>query len=205
MSPLPTTGTGTAATTSRSRPSRRRTDSGRCACGRARTAHPRRRRPRPAPGRCTLRISSFQPSRSFTVTGMLAHGLLHRFDDAADARGLAAERGADALAREVIDRAAAIEVDEIRAARFDERRRPADLLRIGAGQLHAEERLALELANQRELALAALFQPPRHGHLADRDARAKLDAQAGDREGSSPWSSAPSPRAPVSTSRRSTL
>ena len=125
-----------------------------------------------------MRISSFQPRRSLTVTGNVRHRLLHRFDDAADAGGLAAERGADALVREVIDRAAAVQVDEIGAARFDERRGPAELLGIGAGQLHAEERLALELANQRELALAALLEPPRHRHLADRDARAELDAQA---------------------------
>ena len=105
-------------------------------------------------------------------------GLLHRLGDAADARRLAAERRADALVREVIDRTAAVEVDEIGAARFDERRGPANLFRIGAGQLHAEERLAFELANQRELALLALLQPPRHRHLADRHARAQLDAQA---------------------------
>ena len=105
------------------------------------------------------------------------HRLLHGFGDAADALRLSAERGADSLVREVIDRAAAVEIDEIRTARLDQRRRPADLLRIGAGELDAEERLAFELSNQRELALAALLQPSGHGHLADRDARAELDAQ----------------------------
>jgi hypothetical protein len=44
------------------------------------------------------------------------HRLLHGFDDAADAPGLAAEGGADAFAREVIDRAAAIQIDEIDAS-----------------------------------------------------------------------------------------
>ena len=52
---------------------------------------------------------------------------LHRLGDAADALRLAAERRADALVREVIDRAAAIEIDEVGAARFDQRRGPADL------------------------------------------------------------------------------
>ena len=113
-----------------------------------------------------------------TVTGTRPTAFFIDFDDAADAGGLAAERGADALAREVIDRAAAVQVDEIDAARLDQRGGPAELLGIGAGQLHAEERLALELPDQRELALAALFEPARHGHLADRDARAELDAQA---------------------------
>ena len=108
---------------------------------------------------------------------MLRDRLLHRFGDAADALRLAAERRADAFVREVIDRAAAVQIDEIGAARFDERRGPANLFRIGARQLHAEKRLALELANQRELALAPLLQPPRHRHLADRHARAQLDAQ----------------------------
>jgi len=62
------------------------------------------------------------------------------------------------------------------AARLDQGRRPADLLRVRASQLHAEERLAFELPDQGELALAALRQPARHRHLADRDARAQLDA-----------------------------
>jgi hypothetical protein len=108
----------------------------------------------------------------------LRHRLLHCFRDAPNALRLPAERRADAFMREVVDGAAAIQIDEIGAARFDERSGPADLLGVGARQLHAEKRLALEFADQRELALAALLQPARHSHFADRHARAELDAQA---------------------------
>ena len=122
---------------------------------------------------------------------MLRHRLLHRFGDAADALRLTAERRANALVREVIDRTAAVEIDEVGATRFNQRGGPADLLGIRAGQLHAKEGLAFELSNQRKLALAALLQPSRHRHLADRHPRAQFHAQDGDREGWSLWSSAP--------------
>ena len=55
--------------------------------------------------------------------------------------GWRAERGAKAFAREVIDRAAEVHVHEIRTARFDERRGPRHLVRVVAGELHAEEGL----------------------------------------------------------------
>jgi hypothetical protein len=105
------------------------------------------------------------------------HGLLHCFGDAADALRLPSERGADPLVREVIDRAAAVEIDQVGAARFDQRCRPADLLRIRTRELDAEEGLTLEFPNQRELAFLSLLQAASHGHLADRDARPELDAQ----------------------------
>ena len=194
MSPLPTTGTGTAATTDADR-----VPVGGEAIARIARAAVHEQRIGAAIDR-GLRLLDHVAHLVVPAEPQLhghrnlGHRLLHRFGDAADALRLAAERRADALVREVIDRAAAIEIDEVGAARFDERRGPADLFGIGAGQLHAEERLAFELADQRELALAALLQPPRHRHLADRHARAQLDAQAGDREDWSLWSSAPSPR-----------
>ena len=59
---------------------------------------------------------------------------------------MASNRRAEAHSREVIDRAAEVDVDEIRAARFDQRRGPADFVGLVAGELHAETRL---VANRR--------------------------------------------------------
>ena len=86
-----------------------------------------------------------------TVTGTRT-AAPHRLDDAAHARRLAAERGAEAHAGEVIDRAAEIEIDEVRAACFDERRGPRHFLRLVAGELDAEARLFRRAADERELA-----------------------------------------------------
>ena len=91
--------------------------------------------------------------------------------------GLAAERGAEAHAREVIDRAAEVEVDEVRAARFDERGGPRHLVGLVAGELHAEARLVRRAADQREFAAPPLLQPPRDDHLADEHAGPELDAE----------------------------
>jgi hypothetical protein len=77
--------------------------------------------------------------------------------DAANALRLAAERRADALVREVVDRTAAIEIDEIGASRLDERGRPSNFLRVGAGQLHAEEWLASNLRINANSALRRCF------------------------------------------------
>ena len=87
------------------------------------------------------------------------------------------ERGAKALAREVIDRASQVDVHEIRTARFNECRRPGHFVGVVAGELDTEERLLRGPPDQRELAPPALFQLPRHRHLAHRHARAELDAQ----------------------------
>ena len=105
------------------------------------------------------------------------HGRAHRFDDEPYAIRLAAERRAEAHPREVIDRAAEIQIDAVGAARFDERRGPRHLLGPIAGELHAEARLVVGPSNQRELAAAPLLQPARHDHLAHEHARAQLDAQ----------------------------
>ena len=77
----------------------------------------------------------------------------------------------------MIDRAAEVHVDEIRAARFDERGGPAHLLRVGARELHGEARLVRRPPDQRELRPALLLEPPGYRHLAHRDARAELDAE----------------------------
>ena len=121
-------------------------------------------------------MSAFQPSRILTVTGTFTAARIAS-TMRRTAIGLAAERRAEAHAREVIDRAAEIEIDEIGAARFDERRGPRHLVRLVAGELHAEARLVRRAADQRELAAPALLQPPRDDHLADEHARAELDAQ----------------------------
>src|SRR4029079_19179759 len=69
------------------------------------------------------------------------HGRPHRFAVAAHAIWLTRERGAQAFAREMVDGTAEIEIDEIRAARFDERRGPRELIGTVASELDAEARL----------------------------------------------------------------
>ena len=59
--------------------------------------------------------------------GDASDGPLHRLDEAADAIGMPSDRRAESLSREVIDRAAEVDVDEIRAAGLDQRRRPRRL------------------------------------------------------------------------------
>ena len=102
--------------------------------------------------------------------------------------GCRAERRAEAHAGEVIDRAAEVQVHEVRAARFDQRRRPRHLVRLVAGELDAEARLVRRAPDQRKLAAPPLLQPPRHDHLADEDPRAQLDRRAAGTAGSTPWS-----------------
>ena len=105
------------------------------------------------------------------------HGRDHRFDVEPYAIRLASERGAEAHPREMIDRAAEIQIDRVGAARFDERRGPRHLIGPIAGKLHDEARLIVGPSNERELAAAPLLQPARHDHLAHEHARAQLDAQ----------------------------
>ena len=57
-------------------------------------------------------------------------------------------------------------------------RRPFSFLGTAGRELHAEAWLAGEAANEREFALALLFQPSGQRHFADGDLSAKLGAQA---------------------------
>ena len=121
----------------------------------------------------------FVPAEAnFGGHGHRANRLLHRLHQPALPAGLPAERRANPLVREVVDRAAAVEINEIGAARRRERGRPGQFLAVGASQLDAEAGLTVEAPNQRELALTPLLQAPRHRHLADGDPRAELHAQA---------------------------
>ena len=106
------------------------------------------------------------------------HRAAHGLDDAGDAPGLARERGAEPLAREVVDGAAEVHVDEIRATRLGECRGPRHLLRVRARELHRERGLIGRATNQRELRPAFLLEAAGDHHLGHEDARAVLDAEA---------------------------
>src|SRR5262245_39762699 len=77
-------------------------------------------------------------------------GRAHGFDDAPDAIGLAGECRAEALACEVIDRAAKVEIDEVGAASFDECCSPRELVWPIAGELDGEARLVRRPPDERE-------------------------------------------------------
>lgn len=102
---------------------------------------------------------------------------LHRLHDLAHPRRLAAERRAEAHAGEVIDGAAEIDVDEVRPARFHQRRRPRHLLRLVAGELYGKHRLVGRPSDERKLSAFALFEPTSHHHFADKDAGAQFHAE----------------------------
>ena len=106
------------------------------------------------------------------------HRHLHRgpqrFDDAPYAAGLARQRRAQAHAREVIDRTAEIDVDEVGAARFRKGRGPGEFIGLVAGELDAEAGLVRRPTNEGELAAAPLAQPAGDHHLADEHARTQF-------------------------------
>ena len=104
-------------------------------------------------------------------------GRSHGLDDAADAARLASERRAETHAREVIDRAPEIQIDEVGTAGFHQRGRPRHLVRLVAGQLDAETGLAGGTPNEGELAAPPLLEAAGHDHFTDQDARAEFDAQ----------------------------
>ena len=79
---------------------------------------------------------------------------------------------AEALAREEIDGAAEIDVDQICPTRLHELGGPAHLVGIVARQLHAEERFGRRAPDQCELSATALLQATGEGHLAHRDSGA---------------------------------
>ena len=110
------------------------------------------------------------------------HRALHGLDQAAHPIRLPSDGGAKALAGEVIDRTAKVDVDEVGPFRFHERSGPRHFFGVRAGKLHAETRFAGESADERKLGVAALLQSPRDRHLAHRDDCAQLHAQLTVRE-----------------------
>ena len=99
----------------------------------------------------TLILSSCQPARSFTVTGTVT-ARLHGRDEPAELRGLPQQARPQAAARDLVDRAAAVQVHEARPPRLREARALDEGLGPLVGELHAEEplvRVALAAARTR--------------------------------------------------------
>ncbi len=67
-------------------------------------------------------------------------------------------------------------------AALDEHRGPRHLVRLVAGELHAEARFVRRASNQGKLAAPPLLEAPRHHHFADQYSRAELDTQASKRK-----------------------
>jgi hypothetical protein len=105
------------------------------------------------------------------------HRLRHGRHQTAEPRGLAQQARAQPTARDLVDRAAAVEVHEVRAARLGEPRALGEAVGLVVGELDAEERLVGMALEQREFGRAAAQQLAHHGHLPERHPRAELHAQ----------------------------
>ena len=90
--------------------------------------------------------------------GDTRNAALHRLHQPAHAVGLPAEGGAKADPREAIDRAAEVEIDEIRSPLLRKARGPRQLVRLVARQLDAEARLIGRPSDERELGAPLLPQ-----------------------------------------------
>jgi hypothetical protein len=103
-------------------------------------------------------------------------------DDRGEQVQLPRQRGAAALAGDLGDRAAEVEVDVVGAVLVDEHpHRRADRDRVDAVQLHAARGLVGVVPDQPHRLRRALDQRPGGDHLADVHARAELPAQPAER------------------------
>ena len=181
MSPLPITGTPRSAATL---PTRSQSAALLYRCSRVRPWIAMASAPFSSQARATsdtLTLSSCQPARSLTVTGMETAAFMAA-TSRPTLRGLAQQARPQAPARDLVDRAAAVEVHEARSPRL---RQPGPLDE-GLGplvrELNAEHPLVRVALQERELARAAAEELLDHRHLPDRDVGAHLGAEAAERQ-----------------------
>jgi len=107
----------------------------------------------------------------------VAESALHGLHDPTNPARLSGGRGANALAREKVDRAAQVDVNEVCAPLLHEGGRPGHLFWVRPGKLDAEARFVRRAPYQGVLAAPALLQPPRQRHLAHGDSGAHLNGK----------------------------